>query len=198
MTARAEETVQRSPFPSGKMGVGPSGRTAPGRFWMKDPQHARAMNKLGEIFARRNDLRQAELCFNEAIALDPHLASAHSNLGNIYAERGWRDRAQAAYEQALLLDPGNPTATHNLGVLYRKKRRHCQGSEPAEGGQPGPAEAAAQRGPVQSQDQTDGAHRLDSHCHYCPCPFVLREQVISTQLSTGPVDIVHNFGQRSS
>lgn len=72
------------------------------------------------IFARRKDLRQAEICFNEALAMDPTLASAHSNLGNIYAERGWHDRAKAAYEQALLLDPDNPTATHNLGVLYRK------------------------------------------------------------------------------
>lgn len=85
-----------------------------------DPEHARAYNKLGVVFARRKDLRQAEDCFNQAIALDPNLAAAHSNLGNIYAERGWADRAKAAYERALALDPGNPTAMHNLGVLYRK------------------------------------------------------------------------------
>lgn len=86
----------------------------------EDPQHARAMNKLGVVYARRKDLRQAEVCFNDALALDPNLASAHTNLGNIYAERGWNERAKEAYERALLLDPGNPTATHNLGVLYRK------------------------------------------------------------------------------
>jgi len=86
----------------------------------EDPQHARALNKLGVIFARRKDLQQAEMCFNEALALDPSLASAHSNLGNIYAERGWHARAKAAYEQALLLEPDNSTALHNLGVLYRK------------------------------------------------------------------------------
>jgi Flp pilus assembly protein TadD len=85
-----------------------------------DPDHARAWNKLGVVFARRKDLRQAEDCFNLAVQKDPNLASPHSNLGNIYAERGWIDRAQTAYEQALVLDPGNPTATHNLGVLYRK------------------------------------------------------------------------------
>lgn len=85
-----------------------------------DPEHARAFNKLGVIFARRGDLRQAEDCFTQAISLDDQLASAHSNLGNIYAEHGWSDRAQAAYERALALDPQNPTALHNLGVLYRK------------------------------------------------------------------------------
>ncbi|NLL48461.1 MAG: tetratricopeptide repeat protein [Firmicutes bacterium] len=85
-----------------------------------DPEHARAFNKLGVIFARRGDLRQAEDCFTKAITLDDQLASAHSNLGNIYAEHGWSDRAQTAYERALALDPQNPTALHNLGVLYRK------------------------------------------------------------------------------
>lgn len=85
-----------------------------------DPNHARAWNKLGVIFARKKDLRQAEDCFNLAIQKDPQLSSPYSNLGNIYAERGWTDRAKIAYEQALALDPGNPTATHNLGVLYRK------------------------------------------------------------------------------
>lgn len=94
-----------------------------------EPEHARAVNKLGVVFARRKDLRQAEECFQRAISLDPKLASAHSNLGNIYAEHGWIDRAKAAYEQALLLDPGNPTATHNLGVLYRKSGNIGKGVE---------------------------------------------------------------------
>jgi len=85
-----------------------------------DPEHARAFNKLGVIFARRGDLRQAEDCFSQAVTLDDQLASVHSNLGNIYAERDWIDRAKASYERALALDPGNPTAMHNLGVLYRK------------------------------------------------------------------------------
>lgn len=85
-----------------------------------EPEHARAWNKLGVVFARRKDLRQAEDCFNQAIVYDSKLASSYSNLGNIYAERGWDDRAKTAYETALALDPGNPTATHNLGVLYRK------------------------------------------------------------------------------
>lgn len=85
-----------------------------------EPEHARAWNKLGVVYARGKDLRQAEDCFNQAILYDAKLASSYSNLGNIYAERGWDDRAKTAYETALALDPGNPTATHNLGVLYRK------------------------------------------------------------------------------
>ena len=45
-----------------------------------EPEHALAWNKLGVVFARRKDLRQAEDCFNQAISLDSQLASPHSNL----------------------------------------------------------------------------------------------------------------------
>ena len=41
------------------------------RLLEEEPEHARAVNKLGVVYARRQDLRQAEMCFNDAIALDP-------------------------------------------------------------------------------------------------------------------------------
>lgn len=85
-----------------------------------DPEHGETYNKLGVVFARREDLITAESYFLEALRLNPDLAGAYSNLGNIYQHRGWTDRAISAYEKAIQLDPEYPTAHHNLGVLYKK------------------------------------------------------------------------------
>ena len=79
------------------------------------------MNKLGVVYARREQLDAAEELFQQAIALDPNDPAPYSNLGNIYAQREWNDRAKAAYEKALALDPDYPNALHNLGVLYRRE-----------------------------------------------------------------------------
>ncbi|MGI6149756.1 MAG: tetratricopeptide repeat protein [Limnochordia bacterium] len=86
-----------------------------------DPEHAKAVNKLGVVYARREQLDAAEELFQQAIALDPNDPAPYSNLGNIYAQREWNDRAKAAYEKALALDPDYPNALHNLGVLYRRE-----------------------------------------------------------------------------
>ncbi len=94
-----------------------------------EPDHAAALNKLGVIYARREQYSEAEYYFNQALQIDSEFASAYSNLGNIYQERGWTDRAVTAYERALAIDPEHPTAIHNLGVLYRKKGQIGRGIE---------------------------------------------------------------------
>lgn len=86
----------------------------------KDPENAKAVNKLGVVYARREELDAAERFFEQAISLDPTDPAPYCNLGNIYAQREWNDRAKALYEKALALDPDYATAVHNLGVLYRR------------------------------------------------------------------------------
>ena len=100
-----------------------------GQVIEQDPQHAGAHNKLGVIYARREDYTQAEHYFEAAIQLDPQLASAYSNLGNVYQVREWTDRAISAYEKAIKIDQEHPTAHHNLGVLYKKIGRVGEGVE---------------------------------------------------------------------
>ena len=52
-----------------------------------DPEHAKAVNKLGVVYARRDELGPAEELFEQAIALDPNDPGPYCNLGNIYAQR---------------------------------------------------------------------------------------------------------------
>ncbi|MGI6640922.1 MAG: tetratricopeptide repeat protein [Limnochordia bacterium] len=85
-----------------------------------DPEHAKAVNKLGVVYARRDELGPAEELFEQAIALDPNDPGPYCNLGNIYAQREWNDRAKDLYEKALALDPEHPNALHNLGVIHRR------------------------------------------------------------------------------
>lgn len=88
-----------------------------------DEAHAPAYNKLGVVYARKEDPDQAEKCFAAAIHYDPELASAYSNLGNVYQQREWNERALAAYEKAIAIDSEYAAAHHNLGVLYKKMGR---------------------------------------------------------------------------
>ena len=69
-----------------------------------EPEHAAALNKLGVVYARREQYSEAEYYFGEAVQVDRNFASAYSNLGNIYQERGWTDRAITAYERLLPLN----------------------------------------------------------------------------------------------
>jgi len=86
----------------------------------QNPNHAKTVNKLGVVYARREQLGPAEELFQQAIALDPTDPAPYCNLGNIYAQRNWDDRAKQLYEKALALDPDYANALHNLGVLYRR------------------------------------------------------------------------------
>lgn len=88
-----------------------------------DDSHAEAYNKLGVVFARREDPDQAEKCFAAAVHYNPELAPAYSNLGNVYQQKEWNDRALAAYEKAIAIDSEYAPAHHNLGVLYKKMGR---------------------------------------------------------------------------
>lgn len=94
-----------------------------------EPEHGESYNKLGVVYARRDDLITAETYFQEALRFNPNLAGAYSNLGNIYQHRGWTDRAISAYEKAIQLDPDYPPAHHNLGVLYKKIGKVGEGVE---------------------------------------------------------------------
>ncbi len=68
-----------------------------------------------------NELAQAKVSFEEALAHDPKHYRAMTNLGNIALEENRVDDAITAYEAALRLDESFANAHHNLGVAYRRK-----------------------------------------------------------------------------
>ncbi|HHY70980.1 MAG TPA: tetratricopeptide repeat protein [Thermoanaerobacterales bacterium] len=88
----------------------------------RDPNNAKAYNKLGVILAREGNVEQARVHFINALKLNPRLSSAASNLGNIYFEARDLEKAKEYYEKAIALDPENPIPYNNLAVIYKQSK----------------------------------------------------------------------------
>lgn len=65
-----------------------------------------------------NDLKEAEVLFKHALALDPHNKFSYANLGEIYKRQKNYSAALVAFEQAVRLDPRYINGTNELGMLY--------------------------------------------------------------------------------
>lgn len=65
-----------------------------------------------------NDLKEAEVLFKHALALDPHNKFSYANLGEIYKRQKNYSAALVAFEQAVQLDPRYINGTNELGMLY--------------------------------------------------------------------------------
>lgn len=65
-----------------------------------------------------NDLKEAEVLFKHALALDPHNKFSYANLGEIYKRQKNYAAALVAFEQAVRLDPRYINGTNELGMLY--------------------------------------------------------------------------------
>src|SRR5664279_3680185 len=70
-----------------------------------DEKNAAAYNRLGILYAKQKEYRDAIDCFEIASSIEPTASSLH-NLGLIYLETENYDKAAAAFEQALKLEDG--------------------------------------------------------------------------------------------
>lgn len=68
-----------------------------------DEKNAAAYNRLGILYAKQKEYRDAIDCFEIASSIDPSASSLH-NLGLIYYETENYDKAAIAFEQALKLE----------------------------------------------------------------------------------------------
>ena len=68
-----------------------------------DVKNAAAYNRLGILYAKQKEYRDAIDCFEIASSIDPSASSLH-NLGLIYYETENYDKAAIAFEQALKLE----------------------------------------------------------------------------------------------
>lgn len=80
-----------------------------------DKKNAAAYNRLGILYAKQKDYKDAIDCFEIASSIEVSASSLH-NLGLIYYETESYDKAAIAFEQALKLDD-NLAARH---VAYAK------------------------------------------------------------------------------
>ena len=83
------------------------------------PQDSSLLNNAGYIFLKRDDLLQARLYLEQAIAIDDSLVEAHNNLGIALARLG--DRQRALQEFMAVNEPAG--AFNNLGVVYLSQKK---------------------------------------------------------------------------
>jgi len=70
-----------------------------------DEKNAAAYNRLGILYAKQKEYRDAIDCFEIASSIEPSASSLH-NLGLIYYETENYEKAATAFEQALKLEDG--------------------------------------------------------------------------------------------
>lgn len=80
-----------------------------------DEKNAAAYNRLGILYAKQRQFKEAIECFEIAQSLDANASSLH-NVGLIYLETGNYEKAAQAFEQALSLEADLP----NRYVAYAK------------------------------------------------------------------------------
>lgn len=80
-----------------------------------DERNASAYNRLGILYAKQQQFKEAIECFEIAQSLEPSASSLH-NVGLIYFETQNYDKAALAFEQALAIDSDHP-ARH---IAYAK------------------------------------------------------------------------------
>ena len=85
------------------------------------PRCARAQNNLGVEFFARGRYQEAQIHFEEALALKPAYAEAHNNLGLIYENRALYDLALNLYGRAAFLKRRYFDALFNIAHILEQQ-----------------------------------------------------------------------------
>ena len=83
----------------------------------KDPNNAPALQNLGIVALRRDDVPGAERYLTRALELNPRLPLALNTLGVVYAREGDSARAVSAWQRAVDIDPRQYDALYNIGFV---------------------------------------------------------------------------------
>lgn len=87
-----------------------------------DERNASAYNRLGILYAKQQQFKEAIECFEIAQSLEPSASSLH-NVGLIYFETENYDKAALAFEQALAMDSEH-AARHIAYAKVQEKLGH--------------------------------------------------------------------------
>ena len=88
-----------------------------------DPEHAVALQNLGNAFRQKKDWDAAKKTLEHALALNADDAEANYGLGMVYAQLNDTGRAYEFLQKALAARPVYPEALNNLGILYLRMGR---------------------------------------------------------------------------
>ncbi len=89
-----------------------------------DERNASAYNRLGILYAKQKQFKEAIECFEIAQSLEPSASSLH-NVGLIYFETENYDKAALAFEQALAID-SESAARHIAYAKVQEKLGHTK------------------------------------------------------------------------
>jgi tetratricopeptide (TPR) repeat protein len=84
------------------------------------PDSARARFEIGEAYARKGDLAQAERWNKEALSINPQYLRAYEGLSKVYEKQGKMDNAIKLMEKASEISPNNPRRHLEMGKLFFK------------------------------------------------------------------------------
>ena len=98
-----------------------------------DPNNAPALQNLGIVALRREDVAGAQANLGRALALNPNLPLALNTMGVVYARQGDFVHAVEMWNRAVAIDPRQYDALFNIGLVE------------ARAGHVGEARAALQR-----------------------------------------------------
>jgi Arylsulfatase A and related enzymes len=87
------------------------------RVLQADPNNAPALQNLGIVALRRNDVAGAQSYLMRALALNARLPLALNTLGVVYARQGDYGHAVESWNQAVAIDPRQYDALFNAGLV---------------------------------------------------------------------------------
>jgi len=82
-----------------------------------DPNNAPALQNLGIVALRRDDVQSAMSFLTRALALNPKLPLALNTLGVVYAKQGDLPHAVESWNRAVAVDPRQYDALFNIGLV---------------------------------------------------------------------------------
>lgn len=87
------------------------------RVLQADPANAPALQNLGIVALRRDDVAGAQSFLSQALALNPRLPLALNTMGVVFARQGDFAHAVEAWNQAVAVDPRQYDALFNVGLV---------------------------------------------------------------------------------
>lgn len=86
-----------------------------------NPFDEKAESRLGDLAAKRGDLKLAEADYTRALQLQPDDAETATDLAKVLLSMGQKQKAQALLQKAIQLDPTDYVAHYRLSALYRQE-----------------------------------------------------------------------------
>ena len=97
-------------------------------FWLdvykKSPRHIASFIGLGQSYQHKDQLRQAEKVYQEALQFHPRSKVILNNLGVVLAKRGKEDHAVKVFHQIIEISPTFMNPYNNIAFIYYNQREY--------------------------------------------------------------------------